>query len=136
MKVTEKSKSSFQLKQVNLRRSEFRMETSIQSTGEYGILIETNRKRYGKNDRTLECTLSVTLQFKKEIPLHISVTMAGQFYITGEMDFSVNEFLDINAPSIIYPYIRQHIRTLSLEAGIKPIILPVLNFVTLKKNNN
>ena len=46
---------------------------------------------------------------------------------------SIEQFVSINAASIIYSYIRQHITDLSLKARIGPIFLPIVNFVKLKQ---
>ena len=36
-------------------------------------------------------------------------------------------FFNVNAPAILFPYVRAHITTLTSLSGIKPIILPTLN---------
>jgi preprotein translocase subunit SecB len=136
MKVTEKSKSSFQLKQINLKKSLFEITNAGEPLNEFGIEIGLEKKRYGKEGRQLECALTTTLLAENRDTFKFSVTMVGKFIIEGDVDFDADDFLSINAPSIIYPYIRQHVRTVSLEAGIDPIILPVLNFIELHNDNN
>ena len=44
-------------------------------------------------------------------------------------DFSKSTFFRMNAPAIAYPYVRSFISTLTLNAGIPPLILPTYNFV-------
>lgn len=135
MKVNEKSKSSFQLKQIFLRKSVFEIEKPDEPLNEFGIEIGLENKQFGQGGRELECALTTTLIAENRDTFKFSVKMVGQFIIEGDIDFDINDFLSINAPSIIYPYIRQHVRTLSLEAGINPIILPVLNFIELHNDN-
>jgi preprotein translocase subunit SecB len=135
MKVNETSMSSFQLKQINLKKSVFQIENTDEPLNNFGIEIGLEKKRYGEEERQLECALTTTLIAENRDTFQFSVTMVGKFIIEGNVDFDANEFLSINAPSIIYPYIRQHVRTLSLEAGIDPIILPVLNFIELHNDN-
>ncbi|MGB0861492.1 MAG: protein-export chaperone SecB [Saprospiraceae bacterium] len=136
MKVTEQSKSSFQLKAINLRKSNFEVLDVEKALDGLGISINIEKKQSKENRRLLECALTISLVIEERVDFNIAVTMIGKFEIIGDVDFDTDEFLSINAPSIIYPYIRQHVRTLSLESGmIKPIILPVLNFVNLHKGN-
>lgn len=136
MKVIEESKSSFQLKAINLRKSNFEIIDVEKPLDGLAISINIEKKQSGESNRLLECALTISLILKERTDFNIKVTMVGKFEIIGVVDFNTNEFLSINAPSIIYPYIRQHVRTLSLESGmIKPIILPILNFVNLHENN-
>jgi preprotein translocase subunit SecB len=46
---------------------------------------------------------------------------------------SFEEFTSINAPALIFPYIREHITAITQKAGIKPIIIQPINFVALAK---
>lgn len=135
MKVNEKSRSSFQLKQIHLRKSLFEIANPDIPLNEFGIEIGLEKKIYGEENRQLECTLTTTLIAENRDTFTFSVTMVGLFIIEGEVDFDTDAFLSINAPSIVYPYIRQHVRTVSLEAGIDPIILPVLNFIELHNDS-
>lgn len=136
MKVNEKSRSSFQLRQIFLRKSVFEIANPDVPLNEFGIEIGLEKKRYGEEGSELECALTTTLIAENRDTFKFSVTMVGYFTIEGDVDFDTDDFLSINAPSIVYPYIRQHVRTVSLEAGIDPIILPVLNFIELHSSNN
>lgn len=53
--------------------------------------------------------------------------------ITAE--FREGPFPAVNAPAITYPYLRSFITTLTANAGIQPIILPILNLRTVVKSN-
>ncbi len=50
-------------------------------------------------------------------------------------DFLKSDFVKISAPAIGFPYVRSFISTLSVDAGLPPIILPSINFVQLSKEN-
>jgi preprotein translocase subunit SecB len=51
---------------------------------------------------------------------------------------SLNDFFYINAPALLFPYIRAYISTLTNLSGLKPINLPTINMTRLgqdlKKN--
>lgn len=66
---------------------------------------------------------------------HAKIIVIAIFERKKEATFSDEEFGRINAAAIIYPYIRQHIRGLSLDAGLNPIILPLVNFQKLYEYN-
>ena len=57
--------------------------------------------------------------------------MIGEFRLIGETPLATNleNFGRINGAAIIFPYIREHISSLSIKAGIPPIVLPIVNFL-------
>lgn len=59
------------------------------------------------------------------------------FELDDEMseDFKSSHFPVVNAPAISFPYLRAYISNLTLQSGIKPIILPSINFVELHREN-
>lgn len=85
-------------------------------------------------DNIYEVKLTVSVKNDKDVEesnLEILVTMTGLFEKENTVPFSDDQFVKVNGPAIIYPYIRQHIRMLSLDSGIPPILLPVVNFSAL-----
>ncbi|MEJ7682250.1 MAG: protein-export chaperone SecB [Segetibacter sp.] len=56
------------------------------------------------------------------------ITMIGVFEKYGEPALSEDKFKAINAPAIIYPFIREHLFNLCLRAGIANVLLPTVNF--------
>jgi preprotein translocase subunit SecB len=136
MKVTEKTKSSFELISISLRKSLFEIAKPQNVLDDFEIGIGIDKKIDKENNKQLECALTTILSVKDREAFKLSVTMVGRFNVNGEFDFDTSDFLNINAPAIIYPYIRQHVRTLSLESGmVKPIILPVINFVAFHNDS-
>jgi len=60
--------------------------------------------------------------------LFINVITIGVFDFDTDIDDKMRtNFFNINAPAILFPYVRAHITTLTSLSGIKPIILPTLN---------
>lgn len=118
------------------------------------ILLESNFKRvpvihFGSPDSKVDIninidnkveknklfvTLSITfVSGKEDTPKEIeaSVRTLGIFEFSDDSVISTNNFGQINGPAIIFPFIREHIASISLKAGINPIILPIVNFVKL-----
>lgn len=46
----------------------------------------------------------------------------------------IDNFFYINAPAILFPYIRAYISTLTTLSGVKPVTLPTLNLSSLGKD--
>lgn len=56
------------------------------------------------------------------------IKMLGLFEKIGEPALNEDSFKKINAPAIIYPFIREHLYNICLKAGIANILLPTVNF--------
>lgn len=72
-----------------------------------------------------------------EIELHddnketeIKANFIGLYDSTNEVndEFINSTFLKVNAPAILFPFIRSYISTITINAGLEPIILPTINF--------
>ncbi|NCI48231.1 protein-export chaperone SecB [Sediminibacterium soli] len=57
-----------------------------------------------------------------------STNMVGSFEKIGEPVVSEENFRKINAPAIIYPFIREHVHNLCAKAAVGVILLPTVNF--------
>ena len=51
-------------------------------------------------------------------------------------EFILSQFPVVNAPAIAFPYLRAFISNLTLQSGIKPVILPSINFVEFAKQHS
>jgi preprotein translocase subunit SecB len=51
-----------------------------------------------------------------------------------EEDYLNDGMVTVNAPAIVFPFIRAFINTVSTNAGYNPIILPAINFVALNQS--
>lgn len=62
------------------------------------------------------------------------IKMVGVFTIPENPVPPLETFANINGPAIIFPFLREHLASVSMKAGINPIILQPINFV--QKNGN
>jgi len=64
----------------------------------------------------------------------LSIEMSAiAFFATADSiveDFKDSNFVRINAPAIVFPYLRAYISNLTVGAGFSPIVLPTLNFTS------
>lgn len=115
-------KSSF------LRSNDVKFEKDVISDLNIGVEVSVE-----KNIITVAETVYFTQKYNDVEQVNIEVKMVGIFECIGETLLKdYEEFGRINGVAIIFPYIREHITTLSLKAGIGVIIIPPINFV---KNN-
>ena len=125
--------NTYQLESINLIESFFKREPEISyESDEFSSNIDI-KSGYNIEDNKLLVMLEI--EFYAGIPekkqIIISVKMLGVFKQLDTEGISIDKFAKINAPAIIFPFIREHIATLSLKAGIYPILLPPINFVKL-----
>lgn len=56
-----------------------------------------------------------------------AIKMVGVFEKSGDSPLDLEQFGQINGAAIIYPYIREHLSSLSAKAGLGLIFLPPVN---------
>lgn len=88
-----------------------------------------------KNDFAVIFWLSITNSIYKEFNLQVEAN--GLFFIEGEYDaITFKNFTEISAPSIVYPYLRSFVSTVALQAGLKPLFIPSVNFINLSREKD
>lgn len=132
----EQSFASYNLIKVSLSHSSFKMPAfDYEPKENLGLSIEIDIPQIEANK---EFIVRVTLKATEEDQPNFLIEVAynAKFKaIKNDDELDIDSFSRINAPAIIYPYIRQHVRALTLEAGFSsPIILPVLNFIKIEAN--
>lgn len=71
----------------------------------------------------------------KSNKINIEVTAIGKFNFPKDSVLdNLNNFFYLNAPALLFPYVRAYISTLTNLSGIKPITLPTLNLTELGKS--
>ncbi len=71
--------------------------------------------------------------FKDKTQVEATIIMVGVFEKFGESDLDLEEFGQVNGAAIIFPYIREHLTSLSAKAGLGLILLPPVNLTARKK---
>lgn len=84
-----------------------------------------------KDDGRFELSLKVRIEDEGK-NLQIEVDTIATYVLEGEVsDKMLNTFFYINAPAILFPYIRAYIAALTTLSGMAPINLPTLNLTQL-----
>jgi preprotein translocase subunit SecB len=71
--------------------------------------------------------------YKDKIQVEATIIMVGVFEKFGESSLNLEEFGQVNGAAIIFPYIREHLTSLSAKAGLGLILLPPVNLTARKK---
>ena len=74
-------------------------------------------------------TLTFSQTFEGTTEFSVKIKMIGVFEKQGQTDLSIDDFARINAPAIIYPYIREHLSSLTTKAAVGTILLAPYNFI-------
>lgn len=85
-----------------------------------------------ESNATVELTMNLELIDGEKSVLKLENTFIGFFsIIKGEENMEMKEYLENNAPALLFPYVREHISLITLKSGIKPILLKPINLVSL-----
>lgn len=87
---------------------------------------------------TKQFVVKFDVNITSELGISISLEYAGIFETSSEIteEFRNCQFITVNAPAITYPYLRSYITTITVNAGLSPMILPTINFQALADEKN
>lgn len=82
---------------------------------------------------TGEYKLRLITRVSSEEKEFISTTLQVVFGFTEPIELSeIPDYFYPNCMAIVFPYVRSFLSTLSLQANVPPIILPIINFSDLQ----
>lgn len=86
------------------------------------------------SDNTIAVKMGVKIDEEDGAPFTLKVELLGIFEVDVEK-FSIDDlesWARKNAPLILYPYIREHVYSLTIRSGIEGILLPLFVVPTFK----
>lgn len=137
MTTQSEKQTSFQFKAFRIVKSSIeRKEGKLNS----GLNLNFDpRGQINKKEKKFHLTLGVDIEDEDKI-FQVSVVAVGEYTFVPNEDANLDNFFFLNAPAILFPYIRAYISTLTNLSGFSPINLPTLNMEglkeVLKKNTN
>ena len=125
----QKIESGFIIKNIILVESNFsRVNNVVFDSPKNNININVN-VAVANNIITVEETIDLVQKHGDNEQMKFHVKMVGIFEKIGESELNdLDKFGRINGASIIYPYIREHITSVTLKAGVGAVLLPPVNF--------
>lgn len=131
------NKHSYQLLNIILLESFFKRLADISDSSKVHNNVSIDVENQQDDEQTLfvAITLRYTSEFNGNIEVEASTKMLGVFSCPSSSDATIKDFAKVNAPAILFPFVREHIATISLKAGIEPILLQPINFVKLAEKS-
>ena len=98
------------------------------------VNIETD---FNQDGDKIICNLKLVFKILSEKTelVKCECVFAGVFQKIGEPKLDVKTFGSINAPSIIFPFVREFLAGISLKAGLNPILLNPVNFAAMAERS-
>lgn len=124
--------SFFQFNNFLIKNSLFELSDNNETIGDLSVGF----KSFGKLDfekGRFELELGIFVSDENEM-LKIEIDSVGYFSFENLTRDDLPNFLYINAPAILFPYLRAYISSLTTLSGIRPIVLPTLNLTALKED--
>lgn len=120
----------------------------------YGLTFNANENYTAQGDDSLNLDISVNstvnevtnkgffvnIQIKlitENKSLELILNSKSTFETESEIDkdYLESPMVNVNAPAIVFPFLRAFINTISTNAGYNPIILPAINFAKFSNEN-
>lgn len=137
IKETNELESGFFIRNIILMKSSFERVPNVNFSNEesnQSIQIEVDVNV--KNDFIyVNETLKFAQTHNSEKEIECEILMTGIFERRGDSSIDLKTFGEINGAAIIFPYIRQHLSALAMNAGIGIIMLPPINFTKRPDRN-
>ncbi len=121
--------SKFQFKGFLIKRSLIELKEGTPSPK---LSITFNPKGIIKpSESTFQMTLGVIIKDENNTLL-VDIVAVSDYIFDNKVDKeTLNKLFYINAPALLFPYIRAYISALTSLSGIKPVTLPTLNLSAL-----
>ncbi len=84
---------------------------------------------------TLKCRVFEEVD-KNNFPFSLYIQVTGNFEINGVFEGNLENMAHLNAVSILFPYVRSLITTLTSNFNVQPLILPPINVNKLFEIDN
>lgn len=128
------SQQNYGLKDIFLVESEFKkhIENASYQIAEIENVMNINIEHATKDkELSIYLTLNINSTFNGHELFNFKIKYCGIFSI-GNIDIlPIDVFSKANGPAIIFPFLREHVSSLSSKAGIQQILIPPLNFQKL-----
>lgn len=131
--MSEPKEASFKIQHIIVLESFFKRNEAIDfDKGKIAnnLDLNVNSTKYEESN-LLSAELIVGLKGMRDNTLEYEakVRILGVFEKVGEPLMPDDTFLNVNAPAIIFPFVREHISSLALKSGVGNVLLPPINFV-------
>jgi len=130
------SKCALKFNDYKVKHIEFILNENFNNTSNPKVVtnIKTTIDYNNKNPNKFHTSIMITLGEKSNnpnVPFYLCVEIIGWFEVIDEEIDKIRQFAEINSVSILFPYIRALITTITANANIPPVVLPPMNIVAM-----
>jgi preprotein translocase subunit SecB len=128
---------AIQLKELRISELSIKVDLSVPRDAEIGgFAIETGRSDYDTVSHQIQVKMRVAMGMDEteNAPFQLVVELNSMFSV-DESNFNVqyvHDWAEKNAPLVLYPYIREHVYTLTSRAGFPEALLPLIEIPTFR----
>lgn len=129
--------SNFQLiNKPSITKSIFVINKEFDFHSEIALEISNEIKIVKSSSKEMSSLVVLTLKFFQEkkledVPFNLEIEIEGVFGWGKEQEeqpMQLETLLKENAPAILYSYLRPIITSISIEANLPPLVIPLMNF--------
>lgn len=129
-KIQNVTQAPFKFKEFIIKESYIKIEPNTKASS-IDIKIEP-KGIIDEEKKIFEIQLDISL--KSDDDLKVIVTILGTFeFKEVEIKDNLRNYFYVNAPAIIFPYLRSYISALTALSGCNTIIIPPMNMTSLGK---
>ena len=126
------NESKFQLREQRITKIKYNSNKNFDFDEplsiDYDIKISQNSLEDGFGIVTLDVGIFNKKNFD-EVPFVIEITIEGEFDWNTSIDGEeLNMLLNVNAPAVLFSYLRPFISQITLFSGNPPLVLPLIDF--------
>jgi preprotein translocase subunit SecB len=123
----------FSLEKVYLKDLSFESPQPIESLklaekSDVDFQIHTENRKIEGDIYEAVLTVTVTVSMEKKVLYLIEVKQAGLFIMRGVQHQDLAALLNINCPSILFPYVREAVSSMVERGGFPQLLLKPVNF--------
>jgi preprotein translocase subunit SecB len=115
---------------VNAVNFESKSQIDEDASSKLSISISVSTAFSETESRNFIVSFDLSISSKNSEDLKISIKASALFETETIIndEFKNSGFVKTNSPAIAFPFLRSYVNTLTVNSGIKPIILPSFNF--------
>ena len=130
--MNKKKQPGIKFENIFLVEENFRRQAQVSQNLEIKLDFNVERHFDENHGHISLKTILMLINEKKETEVELDFSYVAVFReIEGSENMKMTDFLEKNAPALMFPYIRQHIHNKTTISGLKPLILPPVNIVAL-----
>jgi len=95
---------------------------------DYELNLQLGNARLDADNWEVILKVTVTARVEKGVAFLIEAHEAGVFNIPGLQDEPLHRALEIEAPMLIYPYLRETVNSVAARGGFPPVNLRLFDF--------